>query len=156
MKLATGLVLILCLSAIDAQQLFGHSEEVKLSYELVLNKCKEGSCKAESAARGEVSLSLQPEDPTFAWGYTAVEEFAGYIHYQLRFEAKWIREHSSTQRRLIVGFSGRNAREFVTGGEKNFSGKTWKSFQTMKINGDTYSKNEEEVTPTIIVKVVPS
>jgi hypothetical protein len=148
-------IVVLFLLAPAVLQPSPEKEQVRLTYDLILNHCKEDNCNTDTG-HGEVIVNLEPEDKTFLWGYAADEQFVGFISYQLRFEAKRIHDQRGTKRVLIIGFSGRRGApsyEQVTFGEKSFTGKTWKALPAMHVQGNSYFKNDEQVTPTLTVSV---
>jgi hypothetical protein len=132
----------------------GQTEQVKIDYELLLNKCKGDSCHSETAARGEAYVSLEAEDPSFSWGYTPMEEHAGSLVYQLRFDLSRVSKGNKVERKLAIGFSGRVGAltgKQLTWSEKEFSGKDWGAFRMKSTSGIAYSEGEETITPTLKV-----
>jgi hypothetical protein len=132
----------------------GNPEEVKLDYELLLNRCKENSCHSETGARGELYIFLEEEDPTNSWGYSAVEQQAGSLAYQLRFNVSRELKEKNIVRKLTIGLSGRIGTlrgKQLTWGEKEFVGKTWNDFKMASASGTTYSEAGETITPTLKV-----
>jgi hypothetical protein len=132
------------------------TEEVRLGYELVLTKCRGSSCHSVPTLKGNVRLSLEPEDPSFLYDYKAVEDHAGSLQYQLRFEAWHGLKGQAYGRALRIGLSGRIETPFkqLTRAEKLFTGKTWQTLTGMAISGNTYSEGEETITPTLRVTVL--
>jgi hypothetical protein len=132
------------------------TEGVKLSYQLILTKCRGSSCHSETAAKGEVDLSLELEDPSFLYDYKATEAHAGDMAYQFRFEAWHALKGQAYARALQIGFSGRigtlSGRQ-VAWAEKSFKAKEWKALPSMSVSGDSYSEGGETITPTLQVSV---
>jgi hypothetical protein len=133
-------------------------EEVRVAYELLLNKCKGDSCHSETVARGDAHVSLEEENPTFFSGYTPIEVRAGSLVYQLRFNLSRVSKRNGVERKLMIGFSGRTGAltgKQLTWSEKNFTGRDWSSFKMKSISGAAYSEGEEAVTPTLTVSLIP-
>jgi hypothetical protein len=133
------------------------TEQLRIVYELSLNRCREHSCHAETATRNEVQVTLKEEDPTFLSGYVPIEVHAGSLAYQLRFDLRRVSKKNRIERSLTIGFSGRTGtltgKQF-TWGEKIFSDKTWSAFKMASVSGAAYSENDELVTPTLTVLAV--
>jgi hypothetical protein len=130
------------------------TEQLRVVYELSLNRCKEHSCHAQTATRDEVQVTLEEEDPTFLTGYAPVEVHAGSLAYQLRFDLRRVSKKSRIERNLTIGFSGRIGTltgKQLTWGEKSFSDKRWSEFKMASVSGAAYSENDESVTPTLTV-----
>jgi hypothetical protein len=130
------------------------TEQLRIDYELSLNRCKEHSCHVEIAARTEVKVSLEEEDPSFLSGYVPVEIHAGSLAYQLRFNLSRLSKKNRVDRSLTIGFSGRTGTltgKQRTWGEKSFSDTKWSAFKMASVSGIAYSENEESVTPTLTV-----
>ena len=130
------------------------TEQVGIVYQLSLNRCREHSCHAEIAARSEVQVTLEEEDPTFLSGYVPVEVHAGSLSYQLRFSLRRVSEKNRVERSLTIGFSGRTGTltgKQLTWGEKSFSDKKWPALKMASVSGAAYSENDESVTPTLTV-----
>jgi hypothetical protein len=130
------------------------TEHLRISYELSLNRCKEHSCHAVTAARSEVEVSLEEEDANFLSGYSPVEIHAGSLAYQLRFNLSRVPEKNLVKRNLTIGFSGRTGTltgKQLTWGEKSYKHKTWSEFKNASASGTAYSENDESVTPTLTV-----
>jgi hypothetical protein len=130
---------------------------VGLSYQLILTKCRGTSCHSGTAARGEVHLSLEPEDTSFLYDYKATEEHAGGMAYQFRFEAWHALKGQAYGRALRIGFSGRigtlSGRQLAWA-EKSFQAKEWKALSSMSVSGDSYSEGDERITPSLQVSVL--
>jgi hypothetical protein len=131
---------------------------VRLSYELVLTRCRGASCHADPVAKGEVSIQLEDEDRNFAWGNESVEEHAGNVTYYLRFKASRRSKGNGVERALDIGFSGRvetpSRNEQVTWADKLFTNTWWKAFPAVSILGRTYPDGEETISPTLHVKTL--
>jgi hypothetical protein len=131
-----------------------HTEQLRIVYELSLNRCREHFCHVETATRSEVQVSLGEEEPSFLSGYTTVEVHAGSLAYQLRFDLRQVSKEKRVERSLTIGFSGRTGTltgKQLTWGEKSFSDKKWSAFKTVRVSGAIYSENDESVTPTLTV-----
>ena len=131
-----------------------HSEKLKVDFELKLNRCKGNSCHSESAAHGQAYVSLQNEDPSFAWGYTPVEEKIGSAAYQLRFHLSRVTNEKTNEWYLVVGFSAREGTltgQQVSWSEKKFSGHNWDAFRMASVSGRPYREGEETLAPTLEV-----
>jgi hypothetical protein len=129
-------------------------EEVKLDYELLLNRCIGDSCHSESAAHGEVYIFLEQEDPAYSQGYSAVEQEAGSLAYQLRFNVSRVLKEKKVERKLDIGFSGRIGSlrgKQLTWSQKEFVGKNWDAFKMASTSGAAYPEKEETIMPTLKV-----
>src|SRR6266404_9184114 len=149
MELLLVLVSIIAVSSAPSK-----AEKVEIDYELVLNRCKANLCQSESAAHGHVYVSLEEEDPSFAWGYSPVEENVGSVAYQLRFNLSRVSSGKHVKRNLMIGFSARRGAltgKQVTWSEKKFNGKDWGSFTKASTSGAAYSDKQETITPTLQV-----
>jgi len=117
------------------------TEQLRIVYELSLNRCREHFCHVEAATRSEVQVSLEEEDPTFLSGYVPVEIHAGSLAYQLRFNLSRVSKKSRVERSLTIGFSGRTGTltgKQLTWGEKSFSDKRWSAFKMASVSGTAY------------------
>lgn len=133
------------------------TEEVRLGYELILTKCRGSFCHSDSVAKGEVHLSLEEEDASFAWGYDAVEVHGGNLAYQLRFKASRASKEKGVERALDIGFSGRTGTlsgKQLTWAQKTSTDKRWETSPTMSVSGKAYSEGDETITPTLHVTVL--
>jgi predicted CxxxxCH...CXXCH cytochrome family protein len=147
-------ILLVLLSIITLSSAASKVEKVKVDYELVLNRCMANSCHSESAAHGQAYVSLEEEDPTFAWGYTPVEENVGSVAYQLRFHLSRNSNGKTNKKTLVIGFSARVGTltgKQVSWSEKKFSGKDWPAFAMTSTSGASYSDEQETITPTLQV-----
>jgi hypothetical protein len=152
-------ILLVLLSIIGVSSAASKAEKLKVDYELVLNRCKGDSCHSESAAHGRVYVSLEEEDPTFAVGYTPVEEKVGGVAYQLRFHLSRESNGKKIKRYLTIGFSARKGTltgKQVSWSEKSFSGSNWQAFTMTSTSGDAYSEEQEIITPILQILQVTS
>jgi hypothetical protein len=153
MKIPLCLLLLLipiCCIAVPQRK----TEGVKLTYDLMLSKCKDKSCHSESAGHADVYINLTAEDPTYSWGYETMQEHAGSLEYQLRFNVSRKHEENQFERNLVIGFSGRVETllgKQLTWAEKKFSGKNWETFKMASVEGTSYSQDDETITPTLRV-----
>ena len=135
------------------------SEPLRIVYELSLNRCREHSCHAETAARSEVQVTLEEEEPNFLTNYVPIEVRVGSLAYQLRFNLRRVSKKNQVERSLMIGFSGRMGTltgKQLTWGEKSFSHERWSAFKMASVSGTSYSENDESVTPTLTVLDVES
>jgi hypothetical protein len=147
-------ILLVLLSIITVSSAASKAEKLKVDYELVLNRCKGNLCHSETAAHGRAYVTLEEEDPTFAWGYTPVEEKVGSIAYDLRFHLSRESNGKKIKRNLVIGFSARKGTltgKQVSWSEKNFSGSNWQAFKMTSTSGAAYSEEQETITPTLQV-----
>jgi hypothetical protein len=130
------------------------NEAVNLHYELTLSKCKNGACHVEPADKGEISISLEPEDRSYAWGCDTVTYKIGTIYYYFYLLASHNSQKNS--RVLAVTLAGRlNDAKQITWAQKYLSKPTWKTFPILSVSGNSYSDNGDTVTPKLDVQVFP-
>ena len=130
------------------------TENLRIAYELSLSRCREHSCRSETATRGDVQVSLEEEEANFLSGYSPVEVHVGNLAYQLRFNLSRVSENKRVKRSLTMGFSGRTVTltgKQLTWGEKSYSDKTWSALKNVAVSGTVYSENDESITPTLTV-----
>ena len=88
-----------------------------------------------------------------------MEEHAGSLTYQLRFNLSRLSKGNKVERKLGIGFSGRVGTlsgKQLTWSEKEFSGKGWSDFKMKSASGTAYSEGPETITPTLKVLQVVS
>jgi hypothetical protein len=129
-------------------------EAINVRYELALSKCRNGACHVEPAGKGEISISLDPEDRSFSWGCDTVTDKIGAITYYFYFLAS----HNSRKgsRVFAVTLAGRlyDSKQ-VTWAQKYLSKSTWRTFPILSVSGNEYSDNGDTVTPKLDVQVLP-
>lgn len=135
------------------------SSTVWLRYELLLNRCRAGSCLVVSGGEGRIRMKLDPETPSFAWDEEGATLRVGDYVYYLRFKASRRLKQDSINRGIDIGFGGRletaTENRQVTWADKLFllSNRGWTSFPVMSVSGTSYQAGGYSVTPTLRVTV---
>jgi hypothetical protein len=135
------------------------TEPLRIAYELSLNRCSGHSCHPEIATRNEVQVTLEEEESNFLTVYVPIEVRVGSLAYQLRFDLRRVSKKNQVERSLTMGFSGRMTTltgKQLTWGEKSFKNEKWDAFKMASVSGNSYSENDESVTPTLTVLRVES